>query len=1182
MKRHTRLFTTVALFVSALCSPFSNGALLSQAHASGALVVTYRASMNEADGSGTANDPSTYNAGDTVTVLARPSAPTFNNPANGYFHFGASFVGWCTSDISYPNSCASAGGTLYQVGDTFVIQNSLTLYAAFLPEACNLNTTQLTQSQQTVYEVAITSTDISGCTYNLPFGVNRADVLVVAPGANASTINSQNYAGGGGSVRVFSWVNNPSSLTIRTLEAVVGRASQGTSQAFLDPIQGNISPKYAINFNGYLDTQSGPTPNDSSSPYILDPNFLGGLGVGVPTADQSSGDSAGAGQWDVGTFPSGGSGVQLSQISGSPTPINDAGLFSTDTTCYGGGGAIINHTTNQTSIDGVDGCGTAAPVINGQSVTFTAPAANSGTGASTVIVDGTVSHGPAADGLIKIRYTLAPHAVVTYDGNGATSGSAPDIQDFFPNLLATVQGRGSLVRQGAEFVSWCTVPTTIDQSCDAAGGTEYGPLTTRVISTDTTLYAMWETVYHVTYFANGATSGSVPPSTPYSLHGSQPIVGNDYNLALSGAAYVSWCTVPTTLNQSCSAAGGIEYYGPGRPQISSDLNLYAVWATALSVTYFANGGTGTVPVDSSNPYSPGARVSVLSGGQLSNNPYNFAGWCTVATQPDQACFDAGGTRYLPDFIDGSFRINSNVNLYAVWSSLSSNTDIRTLSFTGGTLSPALTNGNDTYTVSVAPGVTSVTFSADPVDHRSLMLYVTPSMDATTLNPLTLSDPIEIGSTDTTTVGLAIGVFAEQGLGLQDPSQYLRLLSVTFVHSSTVNNAPPPVFTIPSTPTSPVTPVAPATPPAITPTPATIPASTAPVSLVITPGGTSIQQLPTTAGTTWAVSSGSTQAAITVSPTGAITIAPDQAPGKYVVNLVATDSSGAQTSQAVTVVVPGTPKVVITTSPTGVPMVAVTDPVDDAPKLAIISTDKGVSATISNTGAVAVNDPTFSGNLNVQLQASNQYGLSATAAVKVTVNPTDITEVAANVSTKSVQAKENALAKTSTIVTWQPAPNAIAYQVKVDGKVVGETSASTLNVANVYGPSHTVEVIPLGNDGTVGNAIATQIPVKSIAVGSLTFKGTSSTLTPSQKKILSSLAKSAKAGGITKITLNGIVESAGATISNKALAAARANAVKSYLQSKVTGSAIKFVVTANKKAVAIKKSSGTNRVDVVVR
>ena len=117
---------------------------------------------------------------------------------------------------------------------------------------------------------------------------------------------------------------------------------------------------------------------------------------------------------------------------------------------------------------------------------------------------------------------------------------------------------------------------------------------------------------------------------------------------------------------------------------------------------------------------------------------------------------------------------------------------------------------------------------------------------------------------------------------------------------------------------------------------------------------------------------------------------------------------------------------------------------------------------------------------------------------------------------------------------------------------------------------------------VGNAIATQIPVKSIAVGSLTFKGTSSTLTPSQKKILSSLAKSAKAGGITKITLNGIVESAGATISNKALAAARANAVKSYLQSKVTGSAIKFVVTANKKAVAIKKSSGTNRVDVVVR
>jgi len=370
-------------------------------------------------------------------------------------------------------------------------------------------------------------------------------------------------------------------------------------------------------------------------------------------------------------------------------------------------------------------------------------------------------------------------------------------------------------------------------------------------------------------------------------------------------------------------------------------------------------------------------------------------------------------------------------------------------------------------------------------------------------------------------------------------------------------------------------------PAVT-TPAA-PMPTVPANLVITPGVTTTQQLPTATGATWSLAtSNSTQSGITVTPTGALTVAPDQAPGKYLVNLVSTDSTGAQTTQAVTVVVPGTPKVIITTSPSGIPVVAVTDPVDDAPKLAVVSTDKGVGAMISSTGAVSVTDPTFSGNLNVQLKASNQYGLSATAAVKVTVNPTDVTDVTANVSTNSVQTKENALAKTETVVTWQPAQNATSYQVKVDGKVVGETTGSTLSVANVYGPSHQVEVVPLGNDGTVGNPIATQIPVKSVAVGSLTFAGTTVTLTKRQKKVLATLAKQVEANGITTITLKGIINSVGLGTSNKALATQRATAIKTFLQSKVSGTGIKFVVTATKKATTTVKSKLINRVDVVVR
>ena len=169
-----------------------------------------------------------------------------------------------------------------------------------------------------------------------------------------------------------------------------------------------------------------------------------------------------------------------------------------------------------------------------------------------------------------------------------------------------------------------------------------------------------------------------------------------------------------------------------------------------------------------------------------------------------------------------------------------------------------------------------------------------------------------------------------------------------------------------------------------------------------------------------------------------------------------------------------------------------------------------------------------------------------------------------------------------MVTWEPSINATAYQVKVDGKVVGKTTASSLSVANIYGPAHTVEVIPLGNDGTQGSAIATSIPVTEIAVGSLNFANNSAILSKTQKKLLDKLASTIKVSGITTVRLNGIVQQIGAGTTNQALAAARATAVKTYLQSKVVNTAIQFVVSANKKVSAASKSVGTNRVDVVVR
>jgi type VI secretion system secreted protein VgrG len=87
--------------------------------------------------------------------------------------------------------------------------------------------------------------------------------------------------------------------------------------------------------------------------------------------------------------------------------------------------------------------------------------------------------------------------------------------------------------------------------------------------------------------------------------------------------------------------------------------LYAKW-TALptyTVTYYANTGTGGVPADSNN-YLPGAMVTVLGSGTLTNAGYTFAGWNTQA--------DGNGTDRAPS---STFAMGSaNVSLYAKWTS----------------------------------------------------------------------------------------------------------------------------------------------------------------------------------------------------------------------------------------------------------------------------------------------------------------------------------------------------------------------------------------------------------------------------------------------------------------------------------------------------------------------------------
>ena len=169
---------------------------------------------------------------------------------------------------------------------------------------------------------------------------------------------------------------------------------------------------------------------------------------------------------------------------------------------------------------------------------------------------------------------------VTYDGNGADSGSVPiDTTNYLAGQTVTVaENSGNLVRAGYSFTGWNTAPD--------GSGTGYAPGATFAMgSANVTLYAQWTKLptYVVTYDGNYSTGGSVPSDTTNYLAGQTVTVAeNSGNLVWFGYSFSGWNTAPD---------GSGTGYAPGTTFAmgSTNVSLYAMWTNAqlltVSVTY---------------------------------------------------------------------------------------------------------------------------------------------------------------------------------------------------------------------------------------------------------------------------------------------------------------------------------------------------------------------------------------------------------------------------------------------------------------------------------------------------------------------------------------------------------------------------------------------------------------------
>ena len=157
---------------------------------------------------------------------------------------------------------------------------------------------------------------------------------------------------------------------------------------------------------------------------------------------------------------------------------------------------------------------------------------------------------------------------ISYNSNGGSGTIIDPNSPYLTGSIATVMSGGSVSRTDYLFTGWNTV---------AAGtGIAYQPNSNITISSNVTLYAQWVNSYTVTYDSNGGSGTITDSNNPYPINSTVTLQSMD-GFTKSGYVPVSWNTSPLGV--------GINYKPNSTFQITSNVTLYANWATAQRATF---------------------------------------------------------------------------------------------------------------------------------------------------------------------------------------------------------------------------------------------------------------------------------------------------------------------------------------------------------------------------------------------------------------------------------------------------------------------------------------------------------------------------------------------------------------------------------------------------------------------
>ncbi len=213
-----------------------------------------------------------------------------------------------------------------------------------------------------------------------------------------------------------------------------------------------------------------------------------------------------------------------------------------------------------------------------------------------------------APATLYAAWTALPTYAVTYNANGATSGSVPtdSASPYLDGATVTVLGNtGSLARTGYTFAGWNT-------AADGSGTPYAAGATFTIGAAPVTLYAQWA-LLKMTYNANGATGGTAPvDSTGYSYGASATVFDNTGSLVKTGYTFSGWSTSSTATEATYIAGRTIT--------VTDNVTLYAVW---IPFTYTSDGTQITITgyIGTDTVVTVPATVATLPVKVIGNNAF---------------------------------------------------------------------------------------------------------------------------------------------------------------------------------------------------------------------------------------------------------------------------------------------------------------------------------------------------------------------------------------------------------------------------------------------------------------------------------------------------------------------------------------------------------------------------------